>query len=102
MEWGEKSLQFFFRDTNCPTRSDLLYQLGATDAVQDMMKRTAGIRTGFGKKTAANRDAMWCRYPGWGKLLGILPEDGVPFLRQLYQALSDDPTLGKRFWPASI
>src|SRR5262249_15124815 len=91
LEVGGKDIHFFFRDHELSDAIGFVYTTwNPTDAVNDLIKRLRGIRDRLNQKDGSqprphvvpiilDGENCWEYYR----------EDGVPFLRQLYKALSE-------------
>jgi alpha-amylase/alpha-mannosidase (GH57 family) len=92
---GGKTLNFFFRDHELSDAIGFVYTgWNSHDAVTDLIKRLEGIRLRLKEKNGTNArphvvpiildgENCWEYYK----------DDGLPFLRELYKALSDHPHL---------
>ncbi len=91
---GDRDLHFFFRDHELSDAIGFVYtSWSATDAVEDFMKRLHGIRD----RLIARGDNRTSPKPVVPVILDgencweYYKSDGLPFLRLLYERLSNDP-----------
>jgi alpha-amylase/alpha-mannosidase (GH57 family) len=93
LERGGKSISMFFRDHELSDAIGFVYTTwDATDAVNDFMKRLQGIRARLKEQDGETpRSHIVPVILDGENCWEYYREDGRPFLRQLYQALSDEP-----------
>jgi len=95
LEMGGKSLSVFFRDHELSDAIGFVYTTwNAADAVNDLIKRLHGIRQRLlQKEGGAFRPHVIPIILDGENCWEYYHDDGLPFLRGLYKALSDEPTL---------
>jgi alpha-amylase/alpha-mannosidase (GH57 family) len=86
--WGKegKDITIFFRDTGLSDLIGFSYQhLAAQEAVKDFTNHLRAIKEALPDgKTLSGKHSV-----RWGKCVGILLDNGLPFNTSLYQALSE-------------
>ncbi|MFA5974664.1 MAG: glycoside hydrolase family 57 protein [Elusimicrobiota bacterium] len=92
---GGKTLRFFFRDHELSDAIGFVYPgWNATDAVNDFIERLHGIRSRLIKKDGNQpRSHVVSVILDGENCWEYYQQDGLPFLRELYKRLSEDPTL---------